>query len=121
MASWPGSLPTQFLMESLSFRRQPQAIAWPTDVGPSITRRRNTAYSEFFTGVMHLTQAQYAALESFYDNTLAGGTLSFDGLPHPISGESVEMKFDLATENHFLAEGFAGTKIVVQMAMEILP
>jgi len=33
----------------------------------------------------------------------------------------VEMKFDLATENHFLAEGFAGTKIVVQMAMEILP
>jgi len=121
MARWPSSLPQSFLIGSIQIRRQKQAIHSPTDVGPGISRRRSSAYSEFFTGAMIMTQAQYNTLVAFYDDTLHGGTLPFDWV-HPLTGAAVSMKFDLQAEHDILISEIIKTdKWRVELAFEILP
>lgn len=121
MANWPSTLPQSFLLNSIRLRRQKQSLHSPTDVGPGISRRRTSAYSQYFVGAMHMTPDQYNTLIEFYDDTLHGGSLPFDWT-HPLTGALVTVKFDLQAE-----EDIAVTEIIkpdkwrVEMAFEILP
>jgi hypothetical protein len=120
--AWPISLPQTFLVESLrDFRRQRQSLHHPTDVGPGISRQRTTAYSEFFSGQMHMTPDQYDTLVAFYDQTLLGGALAFDW-QHPLTGDPKSIKFNLLVEDHLNVVAVERPDLWrVHMAFEILP
>lgn len=121
MASWPGTLPQSFLVDSLSFQHQKGADASPTDVGPTITRQRFTAASTFFQGDMIMTPTQFATLESFYKSTLFMGSQKFDWV-HPLVGGSVQMRFDLSQqEDYSIKQIIRPLRWMIHMAFEILP
>jgi hypothetical protein len=90
--AWPVNLPTAVLEEGYSEARPDNVIRSPMDVGPPKVRRRTTAavYPLFFS--QQLTTAQVATLVTFYDSTLAHGSLSFT-LEHPRTGGEVEAMF----------------------------
>ena len=121
MAAWPGTLPASFIHDSLQFQLQRRADFHKTDVGPTITRQRFTASSEFFTGQMHMSSAQYDILVSFYNVTLFGGSQKFDWT-HPLTGVAKEFRFDLSVERHRDVAGLIRPgRFIIDLAFEILP
>jgi hypothetical protein len=47
------------------------------NVGPPLYRRRSSAAPQRFTGLMHMTTAQWEVLDDFFHNTLFDGVLRF--------------------------------------------
>lgn len=95
MPSWPVTLPQEF--QRSGFQRAPKAsnvIAFGTEVGPGKTRRRSTARTKSHTGtVPGLTLAQVAIFESFFENDLADGALTFTW-SDPVAGGTATWRFD---------------------------
>jgi hypothetical protein len=86
MATWPVSLPTNFLKNSLK-EGPPDNIIWQEmDYGPPKTRKRGSAAIETFSGSMYMTTAQVATFYTFFNTTLNSGADEFDGFDHPRTG-----------------------------------
>lgn len=93
MPTWPVSLPTA--PEGPNYTEQPPKTRLETqmDAGPPKLRQRYTAGVRPLSMTWMLTKAQVAALDTFFTDTLAGGSLSFDGLAHPRTGAAVTFQF----------------------------
>lgn len=89
---WPSSLP-QNLDQPQYQEAFPDVVErTQMDSGPAKVRRRFTGGYEVITGTMTLTIAQAAALETFFNETTAGGSLSFQWT-HPRTGTTIETRF----------------------------
>lgn len=85
MATWPATLPDEFLEEGFSETLGDNTVRYQPDVGPPQLRRRATASPRRITGVMRMTAAQVDTHDTFYVTTLKDGSLSFDW-NHPRTG-----------------------------------
>jgi hypothetical protein len=80
MAAWPSSLPQIALADGFSEWASPNLILTENNAGPAKRRPKYT------TVVMHqvvpllLTTAQVATFETFFNSTIAFGSLPFDWL-----------------------------------------
>lgn len=93
-ATWPASLPTNFLVGTLSEDPPDNRVLQPMGIGPPKSRRTSTTAARMFGGVMHMTAAQLATFDTFYVDTLKSGSLTFDGLNNPRTGvEMTEVLF----------------------------
>lgn len=77
VGAWPAALPQCFNMGFSSGLGDGLAEVTP-DVGPPIARRRALAVTRPLAGVMRMTLAQKAALQTFYEVTLDMGALPFN-------------------------------------------
>jgi len=78
MATWPVSLPQSPLIQGNNEQAPNNVIRTPMDVGPPKVRRRATAGVRNYTYQFHMTTTQVATLDTFYNDTLSGGSLEFD-------------------------------------------
>ena len=85
MAAWPSDLPQKPLVQGFSETPPNLLTRSPMDVGPAKVRRRSTAGVTVLQCVFRLTTTQRASLLTFWQTTLAGGSLSYTWT-HPISG-----------------------------------
>lgn len=76
-AAWPSGLPQTPLLP-VRQRHLPNYVQFEPDNGPPRRRRRSTKRRIIQTVSIELTGAQCALLQTFYETTLADGTLSFD-------------------------------------------
>lgn len=94
MASWPGNLPSAFRLNTRRINPRDDRAAFQPEVGPPLRRRRSSLVLREFEGQMTLTDAQVTIFETFYNDTLEGGTLTFtmddptDGLSYTWSVEA---------------------------------
>ena len=92
MPTWPASLP-QTLLVSLTRTRQNGKIRSSMDTGPAKQRARFTAVAkEFPDGAEYFTGAQLAIFDTFYEDDLGMGALSFTWID-PITDASATMRF----------------------------
>ena len=77
---WPSTLPQAPLAASLSMKRQDATVRFQPDVGDPIVRNRYTAKARTYTFNMIFSAAQLATFDTFFDTTLANGSLKFDWL-----------------------------------------
>jgi len=77
MAVWPGTLPDFFQVGGFVETGAVNTIRSTMDVGPDKLRRRTTTGIRRHQGDMWLTEAQYALMRTFYEDTHAFGSLSF--------------------------------------------
>lgn len=89
---WPASLPCQPEQGSWQETPQPPVIAFETEEGPTIDRRRGTVMTYGSSCTFVFTKAQYLEFKEWFKNTLKGGALRFS-LDHPVTGEAREWKF----------------------------
>lgn len=78
MAAWPGGLP-QFILRD-GFERKPsnQSIRSRMDTGPAKRRRRFTTKTRKINAQVPLADStEIGIFETFFEDDLAGGTLSF--------------------------------------------
>lgn len=95
MPTWPGSLPAAPQGDSYQEQAPNTVVRSPMDAGPQKVRRRFTAGVRPFTFTWLLTKAQVATLDTFYNSTLSGGSLTFDGLNHPRTGTATTWRFTM--------------------------
>lgn len=93
-ATWPtaGNFPQRM---QLGFKEAPvdQTLRTQMDSGPAKTRRRYTGIIRVSEGIITLTDAQLATFESFYYNTLEGGTLRFNWVRPADNSTVIEARF----------------------------
>ena len=92
MANWPASLPQQVLLDGYGESAPDGALRTQMDAGPAKLRRRTTAVVRTVSGAVVLDASQVATLDSFYLNSLSGGTLAFDWT-HPRTLAAASFRF----------------------------
>ena len=92
MATWPGSLPTDFLEQGFSETAPDNVIKSDMDVGPPKTRRRTSAAVRPIKGVIKMTTAQVATHDTFFTDTTFDGAEAFDWTD-PRTGASVSFLY----------------------------
>lgn len=104
MATWPSTLPPIRLPVQSS--RQDGTIRTSMETGPQKVRRRFTATSRYYSFPLRMTGAQFATLETFFDDTLGGGALTFT-MDDPHTGSSETFRFQAPPEAEFIRGGEA--------------
>lgn len=113
MAAWPSSLPDKFLQGGFVETWSKQSLKSEMDVGFKIRRRTSQKYG-MITANMLLTQAQLATFETFYDETLVGGSLTFTH-EDPLRGGTKTFSFNPGTEPQLVATGGGYARVTVSL------
>lgn len=96
-ASWPASLPQEFLSRGFNWAPKSNAVRTDVDQGPAYQRPRYSTSRIEFTAMIVVDKTQLDTFTSWYLDTLAGGALPFTH-DHPLTGDSVVMRFDVSEE-----------------------
>ena len=119
MAAWPASLPC--LMHDAQETRQDGSIRTDMSAGPQKARRRFSAVSRAVTVTLVLSPDQRSVLDTFYAETLAEGSLSFD-VADPFGGSLVAARFSGPISYTFRGHRGAGARwYFAAVSLEILP
>ena len=81
-ASWPSSLPQQYLVDGNQQTFPDGRLRSTTDTGPGKMRQRSSAMASPLSLSLRMSNAQLATLQSFIASDLQGGTLPFT-IPAP--------------------------------------
>lgn len=81
MATWPSTLPQALNADGYTETQQSGVVRSSMDAGPDFVRRRFSAVSTMLSGNMLLTDTQWSTLMTFFNSTLAGGSIEFDWHP----------------------------------------
>jgi hypothetical protein len=92
VANWPSSLPPLPLAADYADTLPDTLARTQMDAGPAKVRRRTTAAVRPLTASFLFTKAQCATLQTFYEDTLAGGALAFDWIL-PRTGAAASLRF----------------------------
>lgn len=115
MATWPGSLPDEFLVSGFLETLPNNVLRSKMDVGPAKLRRISTAADRPITGQIYMSAAQVATHDTFYVTTLKSGSLPFDWTD-PRTDASVSFRyFGLPTYER------SGVDWIVSIKLELLP
>lgn len=90
--TWPATLPQNLLM-GVTRKRQAGKLRSEMDTGPAKQRQRFTArVTQFQDGAQVMTGAQLAIFDTFYDDDLGAGTLSFNWID-PFTDDACLLRF----------------------------
>jgi hypothetical protein len=120
MPTWPVSVPKKILYEGFEGAFPSRAIETQMDTGPMKVRPRFTAAPEPYRGKLVLTTAQLNDFYTFFETTLGGGALVFDGLPHPRTGAAVNHQFSKPSEPPKYRKLTAGVW-EIEVALQVMP
>jgi hypothetical protein len=117
MPAWPADLPQKPLVDGFE-EKAPTLVARTTmDVGPAKVRRRATVGLTQMKCAFRMSAAQRASLLTFWQTTLAGGSLSFSWA-HPVSGAGITCRI---VEPPTFSPAAGGVAWVAALTIEVLP
>ena len=123
MAVWPASLQQSFPLETLEVAGDVR-LRTEMDVGTAKLRRRSSGVIRRYqipADRFIFTNAQKATLETFYETTLAGGTLPFDWTD-PWPGAGLKTFRFLSTLSWLpIIPGNSERRLRIPLALEELP
>jgi len=92
--SWPATLPDSFLINGSSITPKIRAVRTDMESGPAYQRMTSTARIDTFVASILIDKSKYTDWTTFYETTLAGGSMPFNHT-HPLDGSTVVMRFDV--------------------------
>lgn len=90
---WPTTLPQCPILNAFTEQRQRNVAAFAPSVGKSRMKLRSTAARVSTSVAYRMTNAQILAFNTFYETTLAHGSMPFDWA-HPVSKINYTWIFD---------------------------
>jgi hypothetical protein len=115
--AWSTGVPTDIVKSSYQAKRQDGTLRTDMETGLPKVRRRFTAVVKSFEGSIIMTQAELTTFESWFDNVIGFGALTFM-FPHPITQVSTEMRF---IGSYKEAQDEDTMDFEVQLEFEIIP
>jgi hypothetical protein len=116
MPNWPFTLPQAPIAEGYQESPGETVIRTPMDIGPAKQRRCYTVGIPQLTVTWELEGSEVDTFQTFFENTLEGGALSFE-MPHPRTGGSISVRFVKPPA----WRSVLGTGWQVQTVLEVLP
>jgi hypothetical protein len=115
--AWDSDLPQELFVNGYSQSPPNVTIKSEMDAGPAKVRRRFTAGVEPVSGTMIMDATELAALDTFYNTTLLGGSLRFSWTKPPAHSVACEMRFTEPPTWTAIEPGM----YQVSMSFEVLP
>lgn len=112
---WPETLPDEALIEGYSRAFPNKLLRSSMETGPAKVRRRVTSGVAPLKGAIYMSRAQLTTFTTFYETTLAGGSLRFSWTD-PVTNTSVEIRFAEPP-----SWTLVGVEAKVEFSLEILP
>ncbi len=113
-ALWPSTLPAYVLEDGYQETLNDQTVESQTDTGSVKIRRRYTKLIRTFDLTVRMTEAQRATFETFWQTTLAGGSLTFDWV-HPATRAATTFRFRKPPPSY---RSVGGTIVEVRFRLE---
>lgn len=120
MATWPVTLPDNFLVDSYQEAFSDNVLRTSMSVGPAKMRRRSTAGTRPISGNQYMTPDHLGIFDIFFTTTLEDGALRFDWT-HPRTGVSVEFRFLNAPQFERVKTQSGVVGWIVAINLEIMP
>ena len=114
--AWAATLPQELFVAGYGQSAPAVTIKSNMDAGPAKVRRRFTAGVEPVSGTMIMTAAQLATLDTFFNDTLLGGSLRFSWTKPPAHSVACEMRFTEVPNWTKVEEEYE-----VSLSFEVLP
>jgi len=115
--AWPESLPQVLLVAGYSQSPADVIIKSDMDAGPAKVRRRFTAGVKPVSGTMILSAAQLTTFQTFFMDTLLGGSLRFSWTTPPAHTDACEMRFTAIPT----WTKIGGSYYEISLSLEVLP
>ena len=115
-ATWPGTLPQFVFEQGYSEKLNDQTMESSVEVGPPKIRRRFTKQIRTFTIEMRFTPTQKETFETFWQDTLLGGSMPFDWV-HPLTRASTTFRFRKPAPSY---SSIGGSDSIVRLTMETI-
>jgi len=120
--AWPATVPDGFMESGYSYKAQSGVIRTNMDTGPAKVRRRFTAVPKNHKGNIILTKAQFATWESWFENVIIFGTLSFTMTnPHTAASMTVRLVIPSSGEAYSIAPEAGTGNVILSLEVEVLP
>lgn len=116
MATWPSTLPQEFEEDSYKEVPMDNVIRSSTTSGPPKQRRRFTCTPVEVSGIFIMSLDQLATFDTFYNTTIAGGSLPFTGT-HPRTGVTAILRFKEVPSKDPAGNGY----YKVSCKMDVMP
>jgi len=113
---WPADLPQEVLFDGYDEQLPNVMLRTTMDAGPAKVRRRFTAAIRTISFNIEMTRAQVVLFETFFNDTLKGGSLAFDWV-HPRTQAACTYRFTQPPGIQLVT----GALCKVACKMEILP
>jgi hypothetical protein len=113
--AWPFTGRTPF--GGWSMAPQDNRVLFQPEIGPPITRRRGTAKTKKWAATYHLTSAEFGTFESFFENDIQDGTLSFT-MPHPRTCATATFKF---ADSPYTVDEFGTDEVTININILEMP
>jgi len=120
--SWPATCPSAFENSGYAYGAGSGVLRSDMDAGPAKVRRRFTAVTKNHKGNILMSNAQFATWESWFENTIAFGSLSFT-MPHPLTGATITARMVIPSSGkayQFTPESGTGLGLLA-IEIEVLP
>lgn len=120
--TWPVNVPSAFQHSGYGFEADSGIIRTSMDTGPAKIRRRTTAVVKRHKGTIIMTRAQFAAWQSWFENYLAFGSLTF-AMSDPITGSTVDARIIAPTggKAYSFSPESGSNYGVLSIEIEVLP
>ena len=119
MPSWPASLPQEVLAGGYGRAPGTLGIRSNPERGRARQRKRFSSKPHRVQVRFQMTVAQLATFETFWEDTLGGGALSFDFFDPEDPGETVTANFVVGQEYQVTVPDDSPTVRIVSAVMEI--
>lgn len=118
MTDWPATLPANPRRSGLTRQPRPNIVSFGTEVGPGKRRRRSTARTKLWGLQFFMTATQLATFESFFEDDLKDGALSFNWVD-PADSTTWSLLFD--ADNPYSVTPVSGVEFLVSCNFEGSP
>lgn len=115
--TWPTTLPSFVQEGGYTEALQDQTVESNVDAGPAKIRRRFTKSLRKFGITLQMLPAQVTIFETFWQNTVKGGSLPFDWV-HPRTRVAATLRFRTPAPSY--TTGGGGAYVIVSFALEII-
>jgi len=120
--AWSTSVPSSFQQNGFQYSVQPGIIRSDMETGPAKIRRRFTGVAHYYSGSIIMTKAEFETFESWFENTVAFGSLDFT-FPDPFNlASNITVRFKIDNNSPYTAvpEGNS-SDLKVSFALEKMP
>jgi hypothetical protein len=120
--AWPSTVPDSLQESGYSYEAQSGVIRTNMDTGPAKVRRRFTAVSKTHKGNIILTKTQLATWESWFENVIIFGTLTFTMTnPQTAASMTVRLVIPSSGKAYSVAPEAGSGNMILSIEVEVMP